>query len=231
MCDKCDKCGSKKCNSKMAGAALGFDSKKNNHNIGTGIEPNPKNNSEVLALMKLLTELFNDPRPFKTHNMEVFLKDGTITDVIIHSNKEVDADYISNLIPDFQAIVPRDEELILKAVANLEPDEVTSMTAIFWELVYLLDKQAQLSPAERFVRLASACYPGKAFYKEFKKDFPGLPKSIYKAVKAESLEICDIIEGYKEEIKKPVRNTKNYYNVRDSKGRFTKKAKKRNIKR
>lgn len=230
MCDKCDKCGSKKCNSKMAGAALGFDPKKNNYDIGESMGFNPSN-IEVSAIMKLLSELFNDPRPFKTHNMEVFLKDGTITDVIIHSNKEVDADYISNLIPDFQAIVPRDEEIILKAVAHLEQDSVPSMTALFWELVYLLDKEGQLSPAERFVRLAATCYPGEDYYKEFKKDFPGLPKNIYKAVKAESLEICEVVKRSKEEIKKPVRNTKNYYNVRDSKGRFTKKAKKRNIKR
>lgn len=230
MCDKCDKCGSKKCNSKMAGAALGFDPKKNNYDIGANMGFNPSN-SEVSVFMKLLTELFNEPRPFKTDNMEVFLKDGTITDVIIHSNKEVDADYISNLIPDFQAIVPRDEEIILKAVTHLEQDSVPSMTALFWELVYLLDKEGRLSPAERFVRLAATCYPGEDCYEEFKKDFPGLPKSIYKAVKAESLEICEVVKRSKKEIKKSARNTKNYYNVRDSKGRFTKKAKKRNIKR
>ena len=211
MCDKCNKCGSKKCNSKM----------------GAGINTNV----EVSNIMKFLTELFNDPRPFKMNTMEVFLKDGTISDVIVHSNKEVDADYISNLIPDFQAIVPRDEELILKAVTHIEEDSVPSMTALFWELVYLLDKEGQLSPAERFVRLAATCYPGADYYKDFKKDFPGLPKSIYKAVKAESLEICEVVKRSYEEIKKPVRNTKNYYNVRDSKGRFTKKTKKRSTRR
>lgn len=217
------------------------------------------------VLARLLGRYIDATMKAAQKKLKVFLTNGDIADVIVISNKEVDEEYITSIVPNFKSIVPTPAEIMLKAEVRYSKEQARVIKDIYYELAYMLEEKDTEDWA-MLVKLFAMAYSDIPFTK-LKEDFDNLPEDLYKDIKKMRKEIRDCFKEnnfwesvYKVEDKAQLpslecrlskhgaalgagivpnyvgtqnryKKTKNYYNVRDSKGRFTKKAKKRYIKR
>ena len=192
------------------------------------------------VLSRLLGGYIEDSMRVDERNLKVFLNNGDIADVVVISNKEVDEEYITSIVPDFKSFVPTPAEIMLKAEVRYSEKQVRVLKELYYELAYMLEEE-DTEDWDMLVKLFATAYSDIPFTK-LKEDFDDLPEDLYKDIKKMQKEIRDCLKenNFWEEVYKVMpktqqhlevapkyKKTKNYYNVRDSKGRFTKKAKKR----
>lgn len=201
------------------------------------------------VLSRLLGGYIDDTMKVDQRNLKVFLTNGDIADVIVISNKEVDEEYITSVVPNFKSFVPTPAEIMLKAEVRYSKEQARVLRDLYYSLAYMMEAE-HTEDWDMLVKLFATAYSGIPLTK-LKEDFDSLPEDLYKDIKKMRKEIreCYKENNFWEEVYKVApkdklakhsaapgvasryKKTKNYYNVRDSKGRFTKKAKKRNIKR